>query len=112
MKFLSKLLAKVLLNALAFYISATYVVKGFTLSGGIEGLLIAAAVLALLHTFIRPLLKIVTAPLVWITFGLFSIIINASILWVADYYLVQISFGDFYSLIVTALIISVANVFI
>ncbi|MDP3770174.1 MAG: phage holin family protein [Candidatus Sungbacteria bacterium] len=112
MKFLSKLLAKIVLNALAFYIAATYVTKGFTLSGGIEGLMIAAAVLALLHTFIRPLLKIVTAPLVWITFGLFNIVINGSILWIADRYLTQISFGDFYSLIVTALIITVANAFI
>ena len=112
MKFLSKLLAHIVLNALAFYITSTYIVKGFILSGGIEGLLIAAAVLALLHTFLRPLLKIITAPLVWITFGLFSIIINGAILWIADRYLVQIAFDDLYSLIVTTIIITVANAFI
>lgn len=112
MKFLSKLLAHIVLNALAFYIASTYVVQGFTISGGIQGLMIAAAVLALLHTFVRPILKIVTAPLVWITFGLFSIIINGAILWAADHYLVQIAFDDLYSLIVTTLIITVANAFI
>ena len=112
MKFLSKFLAKIIFNSAAFYVTATYLVKGFTLSGGIEGLLIASVVLAFLHTFIRPILKIVTAPLVLLTFGLFSIIINIGILWIADRYLTQISFSDLYSLVVTALIITVANAFI
>ena len=107
----SKFLGKVIANAVGLY-AAAYFFPGVMLSGGWQGLAIAAIGLALLHTILRPILKIVTAPLVLITFGLFSIIINIAILWIADYYLTQIAFNDLYSLAITALIITVANIFI
>ena len=108
---LSKLLGKIVANAIGLYVAA-YVLPGVILSGGAIGLAIAAVALALLHTVLRPILKIITAPLVLITFGLFTIIINIAILWIADYYLTQIAFSDLYSLTVTALIITVTNIFI
>ena len=110
-KLLSKFLSKVAANAVGLY-GASYFLPGIILTGGWQGLMIAAVVLAVLHTVLRPILKIITAPLVLITFGLFSIIINIGILWIADHYLTQIAFTDIYSLAVTALIITVANIFI
>ena len=104
-------MGKIVANALGLYVAA-YFLPGVILSGGWQGLAIAAVGLALLHTILRPILKIITAPLVLITFGLFSIIINIAILWVADHYLTQIAFNDLYSLAVTALIITVTNIFI
>ena len=110
-RLLSKFLGRVVANAVGLY-GAAYFLPGVILSGGWQGLAIAAVVLALLHTILRPILKIITAPLVLITLGLFSIIINIAILWVADHYLIQIAFNDLYSLTITALIITVANIFI
>ena len=43
--------------------------------------LVVAVVLALLNTVLRPLLAFVFAPLTWITFGLFSLVINGLVLW-------------------------------
>ena len=110
-RILSKFLGKVVANAVGLSIAAYFLPK-VVLSDGWQGLVVAAIGLALLHTILRPILKIITAPLVLITLGLFSIIINIAILWIADYYLTQIAFNDFYSLSVTALIITVANIFI
>ena len=107
----SKLVSRVVANAIGLY-AAAYFLPGVILSGGWQGLAIAAIALALLHTILRPILKIITAPLVLITFGLFAIIINIALLWIADRYLTQIAFNDLYSLAVTALIITVANIFI
>ena len=111
LRLLSKLLGKVVGNAAGLYV-ASYFLPGVILSGGWKGLLIAAIALAVLHTILRPLLKIITAPLILITLGLFSIIINIVILWVADHYLTQIAFADLYSLAVTSVIIMVVNIFI
>lgn len=110
-KLFSKFLGKIIANAVGLY-GASYFLQGVILTGGLKGLVIAAAVLAILHTVLRPILKIITAPLVLITFGLFSIIINIGILWVADHYLIQIGFTDFYSLALTAIIVTIANIFI
>ena len=43
--------------------------------------LVVAIVLALLNVCLRPLLAFVFAPLTWITFGLFSLVINGLVLW-------------------------------
>ena len=110
-RLLSKFLGKVVANAVGLYVAA-YFLQGVILSGGWQGLGVAAVGLALLHTILRPILKIITAPLVLITFGLFTIIINIAILWIADHYLTQIAFSDLYSLAITALIITAANIFI
>ncbi|MDP3778987.1 MAG: phage holin family protein [bacterium] len=111
LRFVSKFLAKIVANAVGLY-AAAYFLTGVSLSGGWQGLLMAAVILAVLHTILRPILKIVTAPLVLITFGLFTVIINIAILWIADKYLTQIAFADLYSLAVSAVIITVANIFI
>lgn len=110
-KLLSKFLSKIVANAVGLY-GASYFLPGVILTGGWKGLAVAAIVLAILHTILRPILKIITAPLVLITFGLFTVIINIAILWMADHYLTQIAFADLYSLAVSALIITVANIFI
>lgn len=110
-KLLSKFLGKVVANAVGLF-AASYFLQGVILTGGWQGLAIAAVALAVLHTILRPILKIITAPLVLITFGLFAIIINIAILWIADHYLTQIAFTDLYSLAVTAVIITIANIFI
>ncbi len=107
----SKFLGKIIANAIGLY-AAAYFLSGVIISGGLKGLMVAAIGLALLYTILRPILKLITAPLVLITFGLFSIIINIAILWIADRYLTQIAFNDFHSLAITALIITATNIFI
>lgn len=47
--------------------------------------LISAAVFGLLNAFVRPLLAILSLPITFITFGLFTIILNAIIFGLAAY---------------------------
>jgi putative membrane protein len=59
-------------------IIASYVLKGIHVSDFMSAL-IAAAVLALLNTFVKPLLVILTIPITLLTLGLFLLVINALI---------------------------------
>jgi putative membrane protein len=59
-------------------IIASYVLKGIHVSDFVSAL-IAAAVLALLNTFVKPLLVILTIPITLLTLGLFLLVINALI---------------------------------
>lgn len=48
-------------------------------------LVVFAIVLAVLNTFIRPILKLVTLPLSCLTLGIFAIIVNAVVFYLAAY---------------------------
>jgi putative membrane protein len=110
MGFFTKLAARIILNGAALYIAETYF-PGFLLSGGLETLILGALVLALLNTFLRPILMLATLPLRWLTFGLFNIVIYGFILWLADLFLTQITITDYTTLFWASIIVAIANAF-
>ena len=59
-------------------IIASYILSGIHIKDNISAL-IAAAVLALLDSFVKPILVILTIPFTLITLGLFLLVINALI---------------------------------
>lgn len=58
---------------------------GFVVNGGLKEFLLSGAFLALLNLLAKPMLRLITAPLIIITLGLFLIVINAFLLWLTDY---------------------------
>ena len=70
-----KLLLKWLLSAAALLFVA-YVYEGVSING-YQAALIAAFVIGLLNTLVRPILVILTLPVTVLTVGLFLFVINA-----------------------------------
>jgi len=70
-----------ILNALALLIVA-YLLPGIQVAS-FGTALIAALVLGLLNTLIKPLLVLLTLPITIVTLGLFLIVINALLFWFA-----------------------------
>jgi putative membrane protein len=68
-------LIKVLITAVAVYLAA-YLLPGVNITD-VKTTIIVALVLALLNTFIKPILIILTIPITILTLGLFLLIINA-----------------------------------
>jgi putative membrane protein len=68
-------LIKVLITAVAVYLAA-YLLPGVNITD-VQTTIIVALVLALLNTFIKPILVILTIPITILTLGLFLLIINA-----------------------------------
>ncbi len=74
---------KVLVTAVAVFIAA-YFIPGVAVSGA-KTAIIVALVLALLNTFIKPILVILTIPITILTLGLFLLVINILIIkWTAS----------------------------
>jgi putative membrane protein len=67
------------LNAAALWIAAA-LVPGLEFTGGPGRLLLLAAVFGLVNSTLRPLLAILTCPLIVVTLGLFTLVINAVML--------------------------------
>ena len=72
------LIIDLLINALAIMIAA-YILPGVHVAG-IEGAIIAAVVLAILNTFIKPIIVLITLPLTILTLGLFILVINTIVI--------------------------------
>lgn len=104
-----RFLVKLLVNALALWV-ADWLLSGFTVYGGAMGYLVGGLVLAVLYTFLRPIVRLVSLPLMLITFGLFSIVINAAILLLAAHWLGSIMITGVSTLIWATLIISAVNI--
>jgi putative membrane protein len=73
-----------LLNAAALWAAAA-IVPGLEFMGGIGRLLLVAAVFGIVNSTLRPLLTILTCPLIVITLGLFTLVINALMLLVTGW---------------------------
>jgi putative membrane protein len=72
-------------------------------------LAIFAAVLALLNTFIRPLVGLLALPINCLTFGLFSIIINAAMFALAAALVPGFHVADFWAALLGAVAVSVVG---
>ena len=74
-----RFLLRLLINAAALWV-ATKIVPGVTCSGGGAALLLVALVFGVLNALVRPLLALLSCPLLILTLGLFTFVINAVIL--------------------------------
>ena len=79
-----RILVRWLINAIALYV-AIYVMggSGIIYDGGWRGLFIMAAIIGLVNALIAPFLKLLSCPLIILTLGLFTLVINAILLQLA-----------------------------
>ncbi|MEK7545285.1 MAG: phage holin family protein [Patescibacteria group bacterium] len=80
------LLVGTILNAIALY-AITVFLPEITYTGSWKFLLIGGAFMGLMNTFVKPFLKILALPFIFLSAGLFIIVINAGLLWALKYFL-------------------------
>jgi len=95
-------------NILALYLANLWV-SGFVVAGGWKEYLIGGLALGILNLIIRPILKIVTFPLIVVSLGLFLIVINAVILWLAAQLTGYITIDSYVALLWATLIVAAVN---
>lgn len=103
------LLLRWLILAIAIAITA-WLLPGIQVSGGIMGLIIAAAVLGLVNAIIRPIVSFFTCPLIILTLGLFILVINAMMLALTSWLIPSIlQVSGFWTALFASLIISIVS---
>jgi putative membrane protein len=94
------LIVKVLINAVAVY-AAVLLVPQIVFSFGDDWwkLVAVALVLALINTYIKPIVKALSFPITLLTVGLFALILNALLLllvaFISDQFKLGFKIGDF-----------------
>jgi putative membrane protein len=97
-----------LINTLAVLV-ATQIVKGIHYDGW-DGLLAATLVLGILNAILRPLLLLLSLPLVILTLGLFTLVINAVLLYLVGRLIPAFHVESFGYALLGALVISIVSV--
>ena len=87
-----KLLLRWLINGVALYVAAE-LVRGIDVRGGWMALAVMALIFGLVNALIRPILKFLTCPLIVLTLGLFTLVINALMLMLASWLGKQLGLG-------------------
>ena len=105
-----KLLVRWLLLAAALLLVAT-VHPGVTVAG-FGSAMVAALVLGLLNTLVRPLLVLLTLPVTLLTLGLFLFVINALMFWAAASVLEGLHVSGFGAALVGSLMYSLCGMVI
>jgi putative membrane protein len=77
--------------------------------GSLGALLIMGMVLLLVNLIIKPILMLVTLPANLLTLGLFSFIVNAWTIMIADSLVENISMGGFLNSLIAAFVITILN---
>ena len=110
-----KLLIRWAITSLALFV-AVWLVPGITVdANGWIVYAVMAVILGLVNAIVRPLLKLLTCPLILLTLGLFVLVINALSLWLASsiavhWFKVGFYVDGFWSAFLGALIVSIVSV--
>ena len=86
----------------------SYILSGVDV-GNLLIALITAIVLGLLNFFLKPLLILLTIPINIVTFGLFTLVINTSIIMLVDYLVVGFTITNFWWALLLSMLISLMN---
>ena len=101
-----------LISTIAIFV-AVIIVPGIEFVGPGWELGIVAAVFGLINTLLRPLLTVLTCPLILLTFGLFGLVINAGLLLltaaIASNLGLTFRIGSFWAAVLGGLIVSIIS---
>ena len=107
-------LVRLLINAAALWV-ATQFVSGLAYTGSWPSLFLVALVFGLLNASVRPLLKVLTFPILILTLGLFTFVINAVMLlitgWISERLNLGFHVAGFWPAFWGGLVISIVSLF-
>ncbi len=107
-----RFLLRLLVNAAALWV-AVRIVPGITYSGDWAPFFGVALVFGLINAFIRPLVKLLTLPIIFLTLGLFALVVNGMMLmltsWLSNKLAMNFQVSGCWTAILGALVVSIVS---
>jgi putative membrane protein len=105
---MQNLLIRLFVNAVAVWVAAQ-LVGGIELAGEFWAVVLVAAVFGLVNALIRPLLLFLSLPLLVLTLGLFTLVVNALMLMLTGALLDALSVAGFWPALWGSILISLVS---
>lgn len=105
-----KILVNWLISTLAI-VTAAYLLPGVHIQNFMAAL-VAALVLGIVNAVLRPVLLFLTLPLNFLTFGLFTLVVNAALIMLTSTVVVGFVVENFWWALIFGLVLSIINFFL
>ncbi len=105
---MTNLVVRLFVNAVALWV-ASRLVGGIDLTGEFWPVLLVAAVFGLVNALIKPIALLLSIPLLVITLGLFTFVVNALMLWLTAMLVGALSVDGFWAALLGSVIISLVS---
>lgn len=89
----------------------SYLVPGFSFTD-LWSILVAAVVIGVVNTFIKPILQIIFLPLSIVTFGITAFLINVVLLWGVSFVVPGFNIENFMTAVWGSLVLSLVSLFL
>ena len=107
-----RFIVRLLINAAALWVAIRFV-PGIRFAGDEITLLLVALVFGLLNAIIRPILILLSLPILILTLGLFTFVLNALMLWLTSWLSAKLGLGfhvdGFWPAFLGALVVTVVS---
>lgn len=103
-----QLLARIGANAVGIFVAAQLIDK-ISYGNNLKSLIISAIILSLVNAIIRPVIVILSLPAYAITLGLFSVVVNALMLYLVHWLYGPFEVGGIFAPILAGIIIGLIN---
>ncbi|MEX2531133.1 MAG: phage holin family protein [Gemmatimonadota bacterium] len=105
---MQNLVIRLFVNAIALWVAAQ-LVDGMELSGEFWSVVLVAAVFGLVNALIRPVMLLLSLPLLVLTLGLFTLVVNALVLLLTAALVGALTVEGFWAAFLGSLLISVVS---
>jgi putative membrane protein len=110
---MTRFILRWVINVVAIFLAIRFV-PGISLASGWVSVLWLALIMGLVNAFLRPLLKLLTCPLILVTLGLFTLLINTFLFWltgqIGQMVGIQLTINGFWPAFLGGLVVSVVSV--
>jgi len=103
-------LGHLVVNTVALLV-VEYIIPGFTLLD-LRTALVAAIVIGVVNTFIRPILQIIALPISILTLGIAAFFVNVLLLWGVSYVVPGFTIDSFLTATVASIVLSLVSAFL
>ena len=107
------LILRFIINAIALFAATQVGIPGLRFDGDWKTIVVVAFIFGLVNALIRPLLALLTCPLILLTLGLFTLVVNAAMLaltgWLAQQFNLGFVVDGFWAAFVGALVVSIVS---
>lgn len=106
---LSRFLLRWLVSSLGLWIAAGLLSDAISYEGSVGVVLIAGLILAIINVFIKPIVVILSLPALFMTLGLFMIVINGFMVFLASKLYGPLHVTNFWAAILAGMVIGLVN---
>lgn len=114
MNLLLRFIVRIITNSIGILIAAYLVPRIITsgtliFTGDLVDLVITGFVLAIANSIVKPILKVVSSPLIILTMGLFMVVINIVLLWTVAWLMPELTITGFWAYFWGVIILTILN---